>query len=195
VRSRVADPHLRDQKLESEAEPEGDAEKIVRCQMRQPARSEKHTYNGSDCRDGHPDRKRTDHPFAVLAAVATADIDKAANHGEQEKTPEERGGGRFGSAANRHLRTHHQRRSSDHHSKPDHCPPDPAVQGWPAHAYTLHELKRREQHEKQSRNDVNDCQRLMARESSVKPSGRARSRNRIRKCQQPSRDHGDPDQR
>ena len=79
-----ADPEFGYRGLNHEAEPEGDAEEIVRGQVGEATGGEEDADDGADESDGHADGEGAEHPLAVLCDLAAADGDETPDQAEEE---------------------------------------------------------------------------------------------------------------
>jgi hypothetical protein len=97
-RSRVVDPDLRSDHVESEAKPERDSEKLLHRQIRQCSRREEGADDGSDGGDRQPQGERANHPFAMASHLSSTDTHEGLCQSDRENDAKQRRGGPLRSA-------------------------------------------------------------------------------------------------
>ena len=104
----AADPHLGRSKAERKANPEGDAEEIMRGEVRKGAGGEEDADDRTHRGNTQADSIGADHPAAVLGDAARANGGEGKCEADQEENAKDEGRGGFECAADRHLRAHHE---------------------------------------------------------------------------------------
>ena len=107
--ARVSNPEFADEICEAEANPEGDAEKLVRREAGEPASGEEESHYGTNGCNAKRDRHGADYPFTMKGNFASANVQVSFRQRKKEKQIEEDRGRGFKCSADG-VAAHRQRR-------------------------------------------------------------------------------------
>jgi len=170
-RARGLNPDFGGDGLENKSNPESNSEEIVRRKTSEARGGEEEADDGTDGGDGEPNGEGAEHPFAMEGDFAAANVEEGFGEGDEKERAEERCGGGLVDAANRgHGPAHDNGGDADNVGGGDKDATGDAMVAGMAPADGGAELKRSEEHEQDSRNNVGEGEPRMAIEGGVKRS-------------------------